>query len=125
MKNDIERDELLADVLAEESQLRAETLERGLAEMRRVRRRRRTGRAVAMCVPILLFAAVCIRVFSTRPMPTDNAAPRLARTEETIPGTSIHVLNDEQLLELFKGRPIALIGPAGNQRLVVFDERAN
>ena len=125
MKDDIECNELLADVLAKETQLKSTTLDLGLAEMRRVRRRRRATRAVITCVPILLLAAICIRQFSTRSISSGNAGLRGAQLEETIPGTSIRVVNDEQLLELFKGRPVALVGPAGHQRLIVFDEAAN
>jgi hypothetical protein len=124
MKSDVERNELLADVLAE-SQLKSTTLDLGLAEMRRVRRRRRAIRAVTICMPIILLVAVCIRQFSIKSALSDAAGERSPQLEETIPGTSIRVVNDEQLLQLFKGRPVALVGPAGHQQLIVFDEVAN
>ncbi len=48
--------------------------------------------------------------------------PSAGQVEEVIPGTSIRVLNDEQLLALFKDRPVALVGQPGNQRLLLLDE---
>ena len=122
-----ETDELLTDVLAEETQLREKTLELGLDQVRRVRRRRHTMRvAGAICLPILvLAAAIRVRDFSATKNPTPGAVAHVTEAEKTIPGTSIRVLNDEELLELFKGRPVALIGPAGHQQLIVFDEIPN
>jgi hypothetical protein len=38
--------------------------------------------------------------------------------------TGVRLLTDEQLLAMFPGRPVALIGPAGDQRLVFLDEPA-
>jgi hypothetical protein len=34
----------------------------------------------------------------------------------------VKVLNDEELLALFPGRPVALIGPPGQQKLIFLDE---
>ena len=39
-----------------------------------------------------------------------------------IPGTNIRVLSDEELLAFFKGRPVGLVGPPENQRLVLFGD---
>ena len=125
MNNKSDREELLADVLADETQLRATTLEFALHEMRCVRRRRRAARfGVMVCTPILvLAAALLVRNFQVGN--STAAAPQVVEREETIPGTSIQVLSDEQLLALFKGRPVALVGPAGHQRLLLLDEAAN
>jgi hypothetical protein len=126
MNNEPERSDLLADVLAQESQFRTGTLELGLAEIRRAHRRRHAKRmAVALCVPTFLLAAVIyLREFLITKS-IANKPTQAAQTELTVPGTSIRVMNDEELLNLFKGRPVALIGPAGHQRLVFFDEMQN
>jgi len=123
MKKQSDREELLTDILAEESQLRFTTLELGLAEMRRVHRRRRAVRiCTAVCTPVfMLAAAVFVRDFQAR---RTSVAP-VVQVEEMIPGTSFRVMSDEQLLTLFKGRPVALVGPAGHQRLLLLDEAAN
>jgi hypothetical protein len=42
-----------------------------------------------------------------------------------IEGTPIRVIGDEELLGLFQGRPVALLGEAGHQRLVLLDEPVN
>ena len=125
MKTDKDQEQLLCDVLAED-ELRKATLLRGLAEMGRVRRQRRFFRAAAVvCLPLIgLMAIVGSRIFLD-PKSSVQAPPRMARVEENVPGTSIRLLNDEQLLELFRGRPVALVGPAGHQRLFLFDEGLN
>jgi hypothetical protein len=42
---------------------------------------------------------------------------------KTIEGTPIRVIGDEELLALFQGRPVALLGEPGHQRLVLLDEK--
>lgn len=39
-----------------------------------------------------------------------------------VPGTHIRLVNDEELAALFPGRPLALIGPPGEQQLVFLDQ---
>ena len=58
MKKRVEHEELLADVLGENEQSRAATLEYGLAALRRVRARRRVTRLVIVSVPLFVFAAI-------------------------------------------------------------------
>ena len=124
MKNEAERNELLADVLTGETSLRATTLELGLAEMQRLRKHRRAARvAVFVWAPLLLLAAALF--FREFPKSANPPPSALVNAEALIPGTSIEVLSDEQLLALFKGRPVALVGPAGHQRLLLLDEAAN
>ena len=122
-----EADELLADMLADENRLRETTLQRGLAEMHRVRKRRHTMRVtVAVCLPVLVLAAtIYVRDLSTNRNSTHDTPLPITQIEKTIRGTSIRVLNDEELLDLFNGRPVALIGPAGHQQLILFDEVPN
>ena len=121
MNKEAEQDELLADVLADGTHFRATTLELGLAEMQRVRKRRRAARLGAVvCAPLLVLAtAIFLREFLAR---HTNNPPRVVQVGKVIPGTSIRVLSDEELLAMFKDRPVALVGKPGNQRLLLLDE---
>ena len=122
MKPNPEFDALLDDVLTEDKALRAASLEAGLAEMRRVHCRRRNARRLLLAgAPLLVAVAlICRRNFSESEATNQLSAPVVE--VKTIPGTPIRVVNDEELLEIFKGRPVALIGTAGHQRLVLLDE---
>ena len=125
MKRNNEREELLADLLAEDEQLRTATLEAGLDEMRRICKRRRAmrmGAIAGMAVIVFAMFVFAQRFLSSREKATD-APPSVARVEEVIPGTSIRVLDDEQLLDFFRDRPVALVGGPGNQQLLLLDER--
>ena len=125
MKKRVEHEELLADVLSENESWRAATLEQGLATLRRVRSRRRTVRlTMAFAAPLLVLAAVLVlqnrRVVSLQVAEQNEG--QSAHVVKTIEGTPIRVLNDEELLALFKDRPVALVGEPGNQRLILLDE---
>lgn len=128
MKKHVEREELLAEVLAGHEECRAATLERGLIAMRRARARRRVTRLVLASMPVLVFAAMWMvqnrRAATTTPVTRAAAAPAAAQTHiaKTIAGTPIRVLTDDELLAFFKDRPVALMGRPGHQRLVLLDE---
>src|SRR5215203_1867939 len=98
MKTPSERDELLAEVLAENEQLRESTLHAGLAALRHRRRRRSITRMTI--VAILPLAAVAWLL--SRPLePVKQAQPRREMARETsimVEGTHIRVVNDEELL---------------------------
>jgi hypothetical protein len=124
MRKSNDCEELLRDVLAED-ELRQATLQRALVEMGRVRRRRRSYRRAVVCIPLIgliLISTGRNLLEEKKPIP---AEPRTARAEQKVPGTSIRIIDDEQLLELFSGRPVALVGPPGHQQLVLFDEVIN
>ncbi|HMJ90851.1 MAG TPA: hypothetical protein VK530_13605 [Candidatus Acidoferrum sp.] len=122
MKRD-SQSKLLADVLAGECDLRNVTLRAGCAVLRRKRARRQVARIVVMVILPLAAAVVITRPFVRTANPEQRAIA--ANVQETVPGTNIRVLTDDQLLDMFKGRPVALIGPPGNQRLLLFDESAH
>ena len=125
MKRNDEREELLADVLANEAELRNATLEAGLQEVGRVCRRRRAMRAVTIgAMPVVISAAIiCVREMLSNGEKPGDLSLHIARADELIPGTPIRVVNDEQLLELFQGQAVALVGQPGHQQLLLFDER--
>lgn len=127
MKKRIEHEELLTDVLGQDEQCRATTLGDGLAAVRRVRARRRVGRLTASVAAPLAVIAVMLILQSHRPTPrlTSQMGAPSAPAVKTIEGTSIRILSDEELLDFFKGRPVALVGSPGHQRLLLFDEEKN
>jgi|ERR1043166_3297953 hypothetical protein len=128
MKKPTEHEELLADVFADSQQCRTETLERGLGALRRARAIRRTARLmVSVAVPVVIVAVVLTtqhrRTRKLREAHQIAASP--AHVVKTIEGTPIRVISDEELLDLFKGRPVALAGKPGEQRLILLDEKRN
>jgi hypothetical protein len=124
MKKQSGHEDLLKELFDESApeHFRDATLERGLAAVRRVRRRRMIWRAVPIFIALILASAFAEwqvhHSVSTAPV-------QEARPANVIPGTDIRVLSDEELLAFFKGRPVGLVGPPENQRLVLFDQVSN
>jgi hypothetical protein len=117
MKAEYER--LISDVIAGE-EFRPESLNGYLAAAGRERRRRHVRRIVAVALlPLVALAAI----LSLQQRPGASHEPVVQMPQpEFIAGTPIQVINDEQLLLLFKDRPVALVGPPGRQRLLLLDE---
>ena len=125
---------LISDLLAAGDELQQATLQSGLAAMRRKRLRRhalRAGSIFTVMLLLLLFGFLHVRhnrdqsmTHLSRPGANIESSPRPA-PPEVIPGTTIQVLNDQQLLDLFKGHPVALVGTPGKQKLIVFDVMDN
>jgi len=112
--------ELLNDVLADGDSLRERTCDAGLRAMRgrRLESRARIGAALFLA-PLLMAVTLS---FLHRPAPARSSKPVVAQVE-TIPGTDIRLINDQQLLDMFPGRPVALVGPSGHQQLIFFETR--
>ena len=124
MKKQSGHEDLLKELFDENApeHFRGATLERGLAAVRRVRRRRLIWRAAPVLIALILAGAIVERQLHR----TVSTAPaQAARPAKVIPGTDIRVLSDEELLAFFKGRPVGLVGPPENQRLVLFDQVSN
>jgi hypothetical protein len=126
-------DELLSDDPLD--QLRAATLEQGLLLVRRRRRIRRVARTSAWIGMLVAIAIAVPALFRSQPasdqatQTTDSEGVIIAHAAVELPvesdtDTGVRFLTDEQLLAMFPGRPVALIGPAGDQRLVFLDEPA-
>lgn len=126
-------DPLLDELLSGEelARCRAGSLERMLESARRRRRRRRTRNLVAWtALPALLALTLSLRHAST-PGPTRSASPALPATtlaaeaprpEPASPGKApVRFISDDELLGLFPGRPVALVGAPGRQLLVFLD----
>ncbi len=134
--NDSSFDELLNDVLSSESleRFRTDSLETALIVVRKRRRRRRARQALLMvAVPLVLAGYVFVSNFY--PNPGSPSSPTNANQSTSIlqnnasstasPTPGIEYISDEELLELFEDRPVALIGPPGEQELVLLDEVDN
>jgi len=116
---------LLKEILADEklSELRANSLQLGLATMRQARRRRYIARTAAL----LLIAGGLWLAFV---LPKRDILTAQQRTSGTLamtsPGetprtSSVKIISDEELLALFPDRSLALIGSPGRQQFVFLD----
>jgi len=97
------------------------SLERGLAGLQRQRRRgylMRTG-ALGAVVGIATFG-ILIR----QPNPVSQSAANAQLSAAPAPAVAgqIKFISDDELLALFPGRSVALIGKPGQQRLVFLDK---
>jgi hypothetical protein len=61
--------------------------------------------------------AMVVAVVFIAHQPRISAPPRVAAN--VAQPNEVESINDEQLLALFPNRPVALIGPPGDQRLVI------
>ena len=52
----------------------------------------------------------------------DQSVARI-ESDKTIPGTSIRVVNDDELMAMFPNRPVALVGPPERRQFVLLDEK--
>ena len=122
MKREKDYDRLLSDVL-EAGHLREATLQHGLRALRRKRGRQHAARLAGVTVSVLALALVVLWNRPHRQTVEHSHAPPPASTAvETIAGTDIRVLSDDELLAMFKGRPVALVGPPGRQQLLLFEQ---
>src|SRR5688572_30521462 len=117
MKTPFEPEEFLNDVMSPD-ELRTATLECTLAATRRHRQWRRTVRGARVVAACAILATIILREHapSVPPIATDTLPPALAI--QTVPGTNIRLVSDEELLALFPDRPVALVGPPENRHFV-------
>jgi hypothetical protein len=116
---------LLKEILADErlSQLRANSLQQGLAAMRQARRKRFAARvAITLILGGGLWLAFVPPKSETRialksaPEAPGKSSPRAAPKT-----SSVKIISDEDLLALFPDRSVALIGSPGQQQFVFLD----
>ena len=124
-----EHDRLLNDIVTGEelADFREASLQRGMAAIRRQRRRQRFVRLGALAaVPIVVAFGI---VFSRSPKPAlretavSNASPVAVSSAQTRIAP-VKFISDDELLALFPDRPVALIGKPGQQQLVFLDPPA-
>ena len=121
-------DNLLGDVFPKAADFRAASLERMLSCARQQRRRRRVIQVSGiLAIGLGLFVLLFLNFPDSAERPVkqiiaNHSSPPDAHNYPTVPGTSIRILNDEELLALFADRPVALMGPPEAREFVVLDE---
>ena len=118
--NSHDREKLLKEILppGDPADFRQASLERGLAGLRRERRRRQIVRS-----SVIALAFICVSlgiVLKWRNTGQNQNAKMQLPPVATSPVLAAHVdfINDDQLLALFTNQPVALVGKPGEQRLV-------
>lgn len=122
MKTPTEKENLLADILSEETSpdFRAASLERTLAVVRQRRSRQRAIRmAGAACI---VCAFLALSFWKSPRTPEQKNIASVQPSVPTVPGTNIRIINDDELLSMFPDRPVALIGPPEDRQFVFLDE---
>jgi hypothetical protein len=129
MKNCADRNPLLDDLLDDAETLRASSLERGLAALRRKRRSRQmrpvlwSGAAALLAVALVWWPRdpdvkrEVATVTVAEPLPVQSLAT--AQTE-----TKIQIISEDELLEQFPERAVAIVGPEDHRQLVFLDVAA-
>jgi hypothetical protein len=122
--NTQETDCILKEVLATDAtdRLRSASLEQGLTLIRRRRQIQAIVRTCAMVCLLLVPMAVLVTSHSSRTVPPTlfSGVPT-----QTPPLPQIERISDAELLALFPGQTIALVGAPGEQRLIVTDLRTH
>lgn len=128
-------DSLLEDLLSgeETAQCRVSSLQQTLAAVRGFQRRRRARRMAAFAALPMALAIACLVAHLPGPAQqrTSNMtlSPVTATTDTAVaaagvaPTAVVRFISDDELLDLFPGRPVALIGSPGRQRFVFLDQR--
>ena len=123
-----EQEQLLKEILGgeETSEFRRASLDYGVNAMRSIRRRRqfvRVGGLAAALVVLIVSAVILGRSPHAVVAPPDLARTEPAKAQPTAPpAASVKRITDEELLALFPGRSLALIGAPGHQQLVFLDQ---
>ena len=114
------RDSFSAELLASDrfERLRANSLALGLRGVRRQRRLRSALHAFPAVVLVCLVTVLVVRSYPTRSTPGSYPIP-MAQQAAPHPENRIEIISDTELLGLFPGQTIALIGPPGHQQLLV------
>lgn len=138
--NPSNQDDFLREIVADADleTVRERTLWQGVRQMRARRRRRRLTAITAAIVPLVMLVALVwrpslLRVRSTRPLAmAASLSPAASLSDKRANGSfsptktaAVKIINKDQLLALFPGRSMALIGKPGRQELVFLDAPAS
>jgi hypothetical protein len=124
--NHSEQNRLLREILAGEEtpDFRRASLETGLAALRRRRQQRQIVRAgVWLALPLALAVGILLQRSAApvnRPRVAAVAPPATAPSVSETDAPQVKIITEEELLALFPGRTVALIGKPGHQQLLVF-----
>jgi hypothetical protein len=125
--NQQEQEQLLRELLIgdELSALRQGSLQQGLAALRRRRLLTRALRVSGLALALVaLFVLALARPVSLRPTRASGLTVPPEQTTASQQASSVHFITDDELLALFPGRSVALVGKPGQQRLVFLDDLA-
>jgi hypothetical protein len=124
--NDQEQDQLLREILADD--VLAVCRDRSLVEAQRAMRQRKRHQRLARIAVVASLPLLGVVLFLSQEKDTRTArsipAPAQSnpvRSQPADPG--VRFISDEELLNLFPDRPVALIGQPGRQTLAFLDER--
>jgi hypothetical protein len=118
---------LLRDLLETDDlvQVRNRSLKRMLVSARTRRRRRQlTWTCLGLLIPVIWGAIHLLTRSPLAPVSIAGSvppAPHAVISRDKAPA-KVNFISTEELLALFPGRPLALVGPAGRQELVFLDE---
>jgi hypothetical protein len=120
--NEPDNDPLLRDLLQDRADIafREASLNAMLRAARRTRRQRKYLRLAGDAAVLLLGAAALWHRPSITPTRTDAVVSSLP-VEAVSARKPIRYIDDKELLSLFPNRPVALIGAAQGQQLIVLD----
>lgn len=128
MKTKPEHEQLLNEIVSEEAAgFRAASLQRTLASARRHRQARAALRVGGGMAAAIALASAAWWHWSPAINSVENPSVAVTAAQpvrETVPGTSIQVVSDEELLAMFGDRPVAIVGPPENRQFVFLDEQA-
>jgi hypothetical protein len=119
MNDPSDSERLFSDVFSDLDDFRAASLAHGLGEMRRARRRRRLTRLLTGAGAVVLTVGWLTGKFGQRPPLEVQAVPAAQTAAASTSG--IKILTDDELLDQFPGRAVALIGGPEHRRLVFLD----
>ncbi len=124
--NRSEQDRMLGEILAgnELAGFRQASLERALASLRRRRRQRALRTGVLGLTPFLVVLGFLLsRLHETHlPKGTSPGAPPVLAAAASIAAPPVKFITDDELMALFPGRAVALIGKPGHQQFIFLDE---
>jgi hypothetical protein len=79
--------------------------------------------ALTFCSALLVMLARRGDHLSSQQSAKNISAPAAQPAVQTVPGTNIRLVSDEELLAMFPGRPVALVGPPEDRKFVFLDEQ--
>ena len=122
-----DQDQLLQELLTDEawSKFRGDSLEQTVRALRQRQRTRRFARfGLLALAPVLVSLGLWINFRTPNVIVTRQgiaAPPHVVEIMPARPAEPVEQITKEELLALFPGRALALIGPPGEQQLIFFD----
>ncbi len=114
------KQQFLDEVFCADGEYDSRLLENTLHYVSRRKRRRHVVHTAALALVL-----GCAALFAFLPKPAERVTSQpsapATTTARVVPGTHIRLLTDEELLRMFAGRPVALVGSGDQRQFVVLD----